>query len=453
MDTNRQPATAQEIHEVFETFKKNLDIIHRYEELLYADKDHDKWIEDYKKRSEATRKAYADTSRMSLLLAPFFADNSLLTDEIADAWYSEITDLGPGPYDDAFMAVKMINLLITFYRKKNNLSRLILLYNRLGFEALATYRMGWQPNGKLAYDSYIKIISYSKEYSSFTDYQVRRAIYVAYSNLICVLPEYNLLSVDDAFLYFDKVIALYNSDAAKRLDGNSEEIRGIIDYIRENILSHDSLIPHATEMTKAKFCKLARTVYKEQCDKCADEYSIDVRPLMANYRALYLEGRCGYTDVVEYLLAYYKIRSSQKLSGKAKIPFADDEEYTFNTQFPQALIFDWLKDKQVDEDLRKRKTRELIGCVNKYFAKIGRKNYTPFMNTNLTDWCFKHLCLLDSFEEKENTIFNIILHRQIQTFFHSHMVAMLSRMITDSVLKNMPELLLPIYGLKSTDEL
>ena len=453
MNTQAQPATAQEIHEVFELFKKNMDIIHRYEELLYADKDHDKWIDDYKKRSEATRKAYADTSRMSLLLAPFFADNSLLTDGVAEALYSELTDLGPGPYDDAFMAVKIINLLIAFYRKKNNLSRLILLYNRLGFEALATYRMGCKPNGKLAYDSYIKIISYAKEYASFTDYLVRRAIYVAYSNLICVMPEYNLLSVDDAFIYLDKVMALYNSEEAKRLDGNSSEIKGIIEYIRENILSHDSLIPHATEMTKAKFCKLAREVYKEQCEKEGGEFAINVRPLMANYRALYLEGRCEYTDAVEYLLAYYKIRSSQELSRKAKIPFADDEEYTFNTQLPQALIFDWLKDRQVDEDLRKRKTRELIDCVNKYYAKISRKNYSPFVNTNLTDWCFKHLCLLDTFEEKENTIFNIILHRQIQTFFHSHMVAMLSRMITDSVLENMPELLLPIYNLKSTDEL
>ena len=75
------------------------------------------------------------------------------------------------------------------------------------------------------------------------------------------------------------------------------------------------------------------------------------------------------------------------------------------------------------------------------------------MNRSLTDWCFRHLSLLDSFEEKESTIFNVILHRQIQTFFHSHMVAYLARMITDSVLENMPELLLPIYNLKSTDEL
>ena len=56
MNTQPTTATAQEIHEVFELFKKNMDIIHKYEELLYADKDKKKWIDNYKKRSEATRK-------------------------------------------------------------------------------------------------------------------------------------------------------------------------------------------------------------------------------------------------------------------------------------------------------------------------------------------------------------------------------------------------------------
>ncbi|MBR5760953.1 MAG: hypothetical protein IKX87_02920, partial [Lachnospiraceae bacterium] len=443
MNTQPKTATAQEIHEVFELFKKNMDIINMYEELLYADKDEEKWIDNYKKRSEATRKAYADNTRVSVLLAPFFADPSTLTDDVADALYAELIDLGPGPYDDAFIAVKVINLLITYYRQKNNLSRLILLYNRLGYEAFMTFRMGCKQHGKLAYDSYIKVISYAREYTSFTDFYVRRAIFVAYSNLITALPSYDLVNVDDAFDYYDKVQALYKSDEVTRLDGDSQAIKDIMEYIRENILDNESLIPNASEETKKRFCTLAREIYKEQCEKTGSEYKINVVPLLANYRALYIEGRCGYTDAVEYLLAYYKIRSQDKISRKPKVLFAADEEFNFNTQFPKSLIFDWLKDRRVDDELRKRETRNLIDCVNKYYANVSRKNYTPFMNRSLTDWCFRHLSLLDSFEEKESTIFNVILHLQIQTFFHSHMVAYLARMITDSVLENMPELLLP----------
>ena len=453
MNTQPTTATAQEIHEVFELFKKNMDIIHKYEELLYADKDKKKWIDNYKKRSEATRKAYADNARVSTLLAPFFADPSSLTDDVADALYAELIDLGPGPYDDAFIAVKVINLLITYYRHKNNLSRLILLYNRLGYEAFMTFRMGCKQHGKLAYDSYIKVISYAREYASFTDFFVRRAIFVAYSNLITSLPSYDLVSVDTAFDYYDKVLALYKSEDVVRLDGNSQELKDIMDYIRENILINESLVPNASEETKKRFCTLARDIYKEQCERTGSEYKINVLPILANYRALYIEGRCAYTDAVEYLLAYYKIRSENKNFDQPKLLYANDENFTFNTQFPQQLIFDWLKDRRVDEELRKKETRNLIDCVNNYYASVSRKNYTPFMNRSLTDWCFKHLSLLDTFEEKENTIFNVMLHRQIQTFFHSHMVAILSRMITDSVIKNMPELLLPIYNLKSTDEL
>lgn len=453
MGSVKRIATAKDVHDAFTLFKENMAIIQRYDELIYADKDRDKWMKNYKKRSEATRKAYADNADLGLFLAPFFENPSSLTDEIADSICAELIDLGPGPYDDPFMVVKLLQLLITYFRGKNNLSRLILLYVRLGYEAAATFKMGYKPYGKLAYDSYIKIVAYAKEYATFTDFYVRRAIFVAFSNLICVMPSYNFLSVDDAFAYYDKVKDLYASDAVQSLDGNNPEIKTIMEFIRENILIHESLIPGATEMTKAKFCKLAREVYKEQCEKCGNELSINCLPLLANYRALYIEGRCAYTDAVEYLLAYFKIRSSEKISKKAKLPYAHDEDYTFNTQFPQALIFDWLKDKRVDETLRKTETRNLINHVNKYYARVARKDYSPFMNHELTDWCFKHLSLLETFEEKENTIFNVILHRQIQTFFHSHMVAALSRMIVDSVIENRPELLLPMYNLKSTDEL
>ena len=71
MDSEKRIATAEDVHYAFTLFKENMTIIQRYDELIYADKDRDKWIKNYKKRSEATRKAYADNADLGVFLAPF----------------------------------------------------------------------------------------------------------------------------------------------------------------------------------------------------------------------------------------------------------------------------------------------------------------------------------------------------------------------------------------------
>lgn len=440
MSKNPKPQTPQEIHDYFDRFKKNVDEIKLCEERIYTLTDHDEWIANYIRRSEATRAAFKDNTETSNRLEPYFTGKEDFPDDVAEALFNEIMNLDVGSYDDPFYAVPFCEALISHYRKKNSLNHLMLLYNRLGWEAAAAFRIGCKEYGKLAYDSYLKIISHKDEYALFDDFKVRRVIFVAYVNITCVMPDFNIISVNRAFDFYDEAMELYHSKFVQDKDGDSDIIKDLIDYMRERILSYEYMIPDASDETKERFCSLAREVYAEQCIKMGGEYEINVEPLIANYRALNLENRCSLSEAVEYLLAYYDIRSNKKTKPSRNLDFGADEEYYFQTQLPQSLIFYWLKDPRISRETRDRETKRLIEDVNAFFNKISHTTYTSFMNREITNWCFKSLNLLDSFEAKENTIFNIILNRQIQTFFHSYMVAELARLFTDAVLITTPEL-------------
>lgn len=452
MSKNPKALTSQEIHEYFERFKGNVDAIKACEERIYSLTDHDEWIANYIHRSESIRKAYRDNTEVTEELEPYFSGKVPFPDEMAEALFSELMNLDVGSYDDPVYAVLFCEALISHYRKKNSLNHLMLLYNRLGWEAAAAFRIGCKEYGKLSYDSYLKIISHKDEYALFDNFKVRRAIFVAYINITCVMPEFGIISIDKAFDFYEEAMELYHSKFVQDKDGDNDVIKELIDYLRERILSFEYMIPDADDITKERFCTLAREVYAEQCEKMGGEYEINVEPLIANYRALSIESRCSHSEAVEYLLAYYQIRSQCKNKPTRSIDFGADEEYYFQTQLPQSLIFYWLKDSRISKDLREKETKKLIKNVNDFFKKTSHTTYTSFMNGEITTWCFKTLNLLDSFEEKENTIFNIILNRQIQTFFHSYMVAELSKLFVDTVLEKKPELFAQACLVKSGEE-
>lgn len=452
MSKNPKALTSQEIHDYFEGFKSNVDVIKSCEEKIYTLKAHDEWIANYIHRSEAIRKAYRDNSAAHEELEPYLSGKHPFPDDMAEALFTELMNLDVGSYDDPFYAVPFCEALISHYRRKNSLNHLMLLYNRLGWEAAAAFRIGCKEYGKLSYDSYLKIISHKDEYALFDNFKVRRAIFVAYINITCVMPDFGIISIDKAFEFYEEAMELYHSKFVQDKDGDNDIIKELIDYMRERILSYEYMIPDAEDITKDCFCVLAREVYAEQCEKMGGEYEINVEPLIANYRALSIENRCSHSEAVEYLLAYYQIRSHNKNKPTRNIDFGADEEYYFQTQLPQSLIFYWLKDSRISKELRERETKRLIGNVNDFFKKISHTSYTSFMNREITTWCFKTLNLLDTFEEKENTIFNIILNRQIQTFFHSYMVAELAKAFTDAVLEKNPELFAQSCLVKTKEE-
>lgn len=445
MQETYKELTREDIHEYFELYKKHVDKISSHEESLYIETDREKWVENYIARSNAIREAYVDNTRINAELEIYFSDHLPLTDEIADALYDELMALPVDTYDDPFYAVKLCNNLIDVYRERNDLNRLIRLYNRLGYESQLAMIVGYKEYGKLAYDTYLKIIAQRDKYASFDDFETRRTFFVAYYNIICLMPTHGIITVDKAFRFFEEEIDFFYSPKVRDLDSDNPELDMIMGITKTRILRFENIIPEADESTKLAFCRLAKKVYEEECNNTGSEYQIGYEALLAYYRAQVLEHRMSYSDAIEYLLIYYRKRKQMLKAETVGRNFRRSKEYYFQTSFPETMITIWLKDRRVSQETRDNTIKELIHSEKEYFNQITRAKDVHLINRDLTYFTFLTLNLLESKEAKEAAVLDVILERQIQTFFHSYMVADLSVMIAKSILENKPSLLKAMY--------
>lgn len=442
--------TPEVIKEFFKTYKTHVNKVNVFGEFIYTEKDRNSWIIGYMARSNAIREAYVDNTRIGGYFDLYFSGKLELDLDSAIAIFDELMDLDISVYDDAFYAVGFCNALIDYFKERSDLERLLRLYERLGLEVVIACKMGSREYAKIAYYTFLKIIAHRDKYASFEDFKVRRTFFRAYLNIITHMPALNVISIDKALTFLNEAVDFYESSKVQDIDSDSDELKETIFNCKKSLLIHEALITEAKDETIREFCKLARLVYHEECNTLQNEMNISSETLLANYRALVLERRCTYTDAVEYLMAYYRLRKEKNLLHLSKEGPALCNEFFSQTRLCESLIFDWLKNPKVSEDLRLSYTRILIEGENEYFNKVGNTYHTAQVNFCMTDWCFKTLNLLESVGQKEEALINVILKRQIQTFFHSYMVAKLSTMLTKSVLEKNRNLL-GDYLLSMTD--
>ena len=445
--------TPEVIQEFFKTYRVHVNKMNAFGDFIYTEKDRTSWTMGYMARSNAIREAYTDNTRIGGYFDLYFSGKLELSEECAIAIFNEFISLDTSVYDDAFYAVRFCSALIDYFKERGDLERLLVLYDRLGKEAIVGCTIGYKDYAKLAYDTFLKIIAHRDKYASFDDFNVRKTFFSAYLNIIGHMPSLNMISLEKALTFLHEVLDFYESSKVQDLDADNGELKELIFECKKSILRHEAKISDAKDEAIREFCKLARLVYHEECSRKQNEMNISSETLLANYRALVLERRCTYTDAVEYLMAYYRLRKEKNLLSLSEESPELCEDFFSQTSLCESLIFDWLKNPKISEDLRMSFTKILLEGENEYFNKVGRVYHTAEVDKCMTDWCFKTLNLLHSVKQKENAILNIIVKRQIQTFFHSHMVSKLACMMVSSVFRNDRALLGEYLSGKNDDEI
>jgi len=426
--------TPEVIHDFFKTYKTHVNKVNAFGEFIYTEKDKTSWIMGYISRSNAIREAYVDNTKINGYLELYFSDKMELKYDSAVAIFDEFLNLDISVYDDAFYAVWLCRALIDYFKERGELERLLLLYERLGVEAVTAYKIGSKEYAKLAYDTFLKIIAHRDKYASFEEFKVRKTFFLAYENIISHMPSLNVITLDKAFTFLNEAIDFYESSKVQDIDSENDELKETILNCKKSLLKHEAMVMDAKDETIREFCKLARLVYHEECNTLQNEMNISPETLLANYRALVLERRCTYTDAVEYLMSYYRLRKERNLLHLSKEGPTLCEEFFSQTRLCESLIFNWLKNPKISKDLAQSFTKILLKGENEYFNKVGNIYHTAEVNNLMTDWCFKTLNLLENVSQKEKALLNVVVKRQIQTFFHSHMVAKLSALLVKSVL-------------------
>lgn len=454
---NLQDITPEVIHNAFARHCDDVDRNLRYEHDLFRHMTKEDWVNCYKERSRSIRDAFEHSNEFSSIVQNYYEHKYELTPENAEAFYDEIINLDLGRYDEPFLGIKCLRILIDYYFPSGDLVHLLPLYNLQGWEATTTIRMGYEENCHLALDSYKFILSHKDKYASFDDPAIRRLFFVAFYNIICVFASLAkpLMTLNETVPYLREVMNFYHSETVQSIDGDNEAIRKLFHYTQSQWLSLDNLLADSSHETADYYCDLAEKVYAKQLEQDGDIYSVSAEVILAYQKAQLLRGNISYRNSINYLLDYYDER--RRLNSGLIIPenFTIDSNFYFESRIPSFIL------KLIDEDANctysvKAEIRDrVIAGKNDFFARLSHSvnSYSAFINTSISEWCFESLRYLDSVEEKEEAIFSNIINRQIATFFHSHMVRIIAGMFTDSLLVNRPELLLPVIEAKNVEDI
>jgi len=435
------------IRAVYNSHHNQQKIINELNNRLSHPLPPEEWISMLLKFSETRKVAFNVNTETGALLSDVIFSDAPLSYDYAEAFYREDTHLGGPAGIDVYFSTCVLTRLVSFYREQHDIIRLLPLLSRLGKMYTATVKMHFDYNYLKAVNCFKEILSFKDSYSLIPEISVRRIFWEAYHNLCCELPVINCPGSISASASLDillEALSFYNSEAVRKIDGRSEEIRRDIDNIKEDWLNIECIIDSADVETRAAFAKVASDVYTGLMTKTGgNTYAIPFRVVLAYQHGLILDGSTSYIDAVNFMIDYYYSRR-QKSLFRIKEGESVPIDFEFETEIPLALI-KWLDKISILSDMCDTLRSKLINEVNSYYSGLFEKNYfSEKIRDSLRDWCIFSLKYIFDPAEKEKLIVEMLINRQPLTFFDSYLSCDVAGMIAESLHTLKPALLAPV---------
>ncbi|MBQ9120722.1 MAG: HD domain-containing protein [Lachnospiraceae bacterium] len=429
------------IQDVLKKYKENMDRQRELDELLLMDQEKEEWLACLQNRALENQRMYNENGELITALEQWL--ELPLNEKDAKLLYEECHSMYWDGYDDCQVLLPMISKLIAFYEERHEVSKLLFLYGAAYYELNEVQN---RREGCLKRDESFtyKILSYKENYSQL-DADGRRRIWGTYYNLIVSALANKSIGPDESYRHYVEAKEFWESNEVQALDGENEEIVGIVKRIREEWLIIEEVIEDSSEETKKAFCQVAEKSYQEEMATQQDIYEINSEVYAAYLHAQMLQQNMALEEIVDVYLAFYLEKLKRCPEGQEMT----EEDLYFVMNAP-LTIERWLC-LGIDEE----KSRRVMGILRRltqetWYDKM-RKYAAPFVNGVMTEWCFKVIKYMESQDEKEECLFQLLVRRQLPTYLHSVMVAHLAEALCKETKRKRPELFEGIGGLQRDD--
>lgn len=430
-----------DVSEILKQYKANMDCQRELNEKLLTDMEKVEWIKCLQNRAEQMQKMYVENGQLIQKLEQLLQNP--LTEESAEILYQEVYEMYWDGYDDCQILLPMIYQLITYYEKTAQIAKLMFLYGAAYYEEneIQNRRNG---SGKLSMEYNMKIISYQPDYWKLP-LDARARIWTAYYNLIVVSLGNRVLDVETSYQYLKQAQAFWNNPQVQALDGKEEQIISIVDRISYEWMAAEEYIEDTSEEIKAAFCKLACQAFEKEIKEKGSLCDVNSEVYAAYLHAQVLLGEKAWDSIVDEYFEYY----NEKVKLCPEPEKMTDEDFYFVINTPTTLER-WLK-YQVSEEKRKK----IIGVLKKltqetWYQKLGKLS-SPFVNEIMCQWCFIMMKYMDTQDEKEAWLFQLLVRRQLPTYLHSVMVMHLAEALCREVERSRPELFDCLTNIKKSE--
>ncbi len=441
MSISKRGESMRENFSIEESLKKYTDNMMRQRELddlLMTQDSKQEWIACLQNRSVEIQRMFVENGKLIEELEEWL--HLPLDEETASVLYEESYKMYFGGYDDCQILLPMLYKLIPYYEEQKDSCKLMFLYGAVFYEEneIQNRREGRK---KLDETYNLKVLGYKEAYTDGMDFVSRRRLWGAYYNLIVSGLGNNALSADEAFYYYKEAMEFWNTPKVQELDGDNEDIVNLVNRISREWLIVEDIIDEASEETRNVFCQVARKTFEEDLKQYKDVFHISHTVYAAYLHAKMLQGEISLDEMVDIYFAYFL----EKIKDCPEAKDMTDEDLYFLIHVPSALE-SWIR-LGVNEE----KSRYIMGVLKKHTQETWYdklvKYGSPFVNSVMSEWCFKLLKYMDTLEEKAECLFHLLVRRQLTTYLHTIMVWHLAEAMCNEIKATKPELFERIQAL------
>lgn len=429
------------VSEILKRYKANMDNQKELDEKLLTNMEKEQWTESLQSRAMQTHRMYMENGHLLEELEQLLQEP--LTEESAELLFQEVREMYWEGYDDCQVLLPMIYLLIDYYEKSSATANLMFLYGAAYYEEneIRNRRDG---SCKMSMEYNLKILAYQPDYFDLPlDARIR--LWVAYYNVIVVSLGNRALDVDTSYQYFKQAQEFWNSPGVQALDGKEEQIVSIVNRIFYEWLAAEEYIEDTCEETKEAFCKLACRAFEKEIEENGSLCDVNSEVYAAYLHAQALLGKKDWDFIIDEYFEYY----NEKIKLCPEAGEMTDEDFYFVINTPTTLER-WLK-YQISEEKRKKIFHVLKKLTQEtWYLKLDRLS-SPFINEIMSQWCFTMMKYMDTQDEKEVWLFQLLVRRQLPTYLHSVMVMHLAEALYREAQISRPELFDSLTAVKKSE--
>lgn len=451
-----------EITNLFENYIKNWNRKKDLDDSLLETSDKAIWIDNLTNRSKEIREIFANNSD---ILSSFNAlknsaeDFNSFEDSIADAIYSGICNMYYEDCDDLCVMEIFLDSLLNYYKSKQDYSRVVILLAIKHYDTLDIMdKLSTGVDSDVIIALADELLSYRQYYSDLT-VEARRKIFTTYYNSIIVNLDSNKIDIATSYKYMQELLAFWNSPVVQELDKNDERIPTIVGRIRCEWLSFSDHILGTSQEIQDFFISLSQEIYSELESAGTPICEISYEIYSSHVATRCMLGELTWQQGLDILMQYYTSRRSYLANlqvGQSDKLIDMSYEYMdylyFYINLPQ-VILNWIKVHNIPPAECINYLRTYLSDLHSVWDELYHNLPPAFLDAFIINVCMSLISYIDDPDEQETWISRLLVKRDITTYIHTTMVAILAKELGNAIMDNAPELFIGFKGMNSIEEI
>lgn len=438
--------TCNDINTYFNQYRENIKECLKWDDRIFSSNSKEQWLDTMKQRSYAVHQIFLESKDfLENIIDPILENPSVLQEEHYDCLLSWLRRLYYGKYDEPFLMRSLTELILPFYEKKESLEDLVFLYTCAGYANIEISQMFDQEAGKKSVAYYKKTISYKDKIEVFRNPLNRACIFVAYSNLICVEPLLNNISLEEAYSIWQELCSIRSRKKYQQFDSVDSRIPTLVNVTIDSFIASGLVMDleqlYTDSPIRSLIDDLAKSKFASIVEQSRSVYDCDSDLVMDYYLVLAKKGEISWDKCWQMMDEFYLYQAKHLHSDM------NANMIGFYFVLPITLI-ETLEKTTLPKDLKELKKNFYLRASKEFLRNYPAGVSSYDLNHAVQRFAF-HPLVLDSFEtklEKEHFLFEIVLSRHLTTFTHSVMVSKFAEAILNYILVFRPELLIAKKG-------